>query len=208
MLIDKVVVGPLQTNCYIVICEETKEAAIIDPGDEAARIAAVLGYHGAFVKCIIATHGHFDHVMAVGGLKERYLVPFMVGKMEQEVIRQAKHQALFFGFIASDVPQPDELLEDGQEVEVGKVKLKVIEAPGHSPGHIALYVEGHLFSGDTFFENGIGRTDFPGGSYEELMKTVRERILSLPLDTVIHPGHGGEFTISQAKLMLSRFGFI
>lgn len=205
MLIDRVVVGPLQTNCYIVICEETKEAAIIDPGDEASRISAVISYHGATVKCIIATHGHFDHVMAVGDLKARYDAPFMIGRMEQEVLKYAKPQALFFGFVASAVPEPDELLDDGQEISVGALKLKVVSVPGHSPGHIALLTNGHLFSGDVVFENGIGRTDFPGGSHEELMRTIRERILSLPLTTVIHPGHGGEFTLAEAKPMLSMF---
>lgn len=204
-MIDRVVVGPLQTNCYIVICEETKEAAIIDPGDEAARISAVVSYHGAIVKCIIATHSHFDHVMAVGDLKAKYGAPFMIGRMEQDVLKYAKPQALFFGFVASAVPEPDELLDDGREIDVGTFKLKVISVPGHSPGHIALFTDGHLFSGDVVFENGIGRTDFPGGSHEELMKTIRERILSLPLTTVIHPGHGDEFTLAEAKPMLSVF---
>ncbi|MFA4029107.1 MAG: hypothetical protein GDYSWBUE_001739 [Candidatus Fervidibacterota bacterium] len=205
MLIDRVVVGPLQTNCYIVVCDVTKEAAIIDPGDEASRISAVVSYHGAAIKRIIATHGHFDHVMAVGELKGRYGAPFAVGRMERDVLKHAKPQALFFGFIASSVPEPDELLDDGQEIEVGAVKLKVISAPGHSPGHIALFVDGHLFSGDIIFESGIGRTDFPGGSHEEMMKTIRERILTLPPDTVIHPGHGNEFTLAEAKPMLSMF---
>lgn len=204
LLIDKVIVGPLQTNCYIVACGETKEGVIIDPGDEPSRIAAVVNYHGVKVKALIATHGHFDHVMAVEKLKEQYGAPFLVGRCEEEIVRHAKHQALFFGFVASSVPQPDELLDDGQEVEVGKLKLCVMSAPGHSPGHIALLVDEHVFSGDIVFENGFGRTDFPGGSYEDLVKTIKERIFKLPPETVIHPGHGREFTVAEARLMLSR----
>lgn len=204
LLIDKVIVGPLQTNCYIVACGETKEGVIIDPGDEPSRIAAVVNYHGVKVKALIATHGHFDHVMAVEKLKEQYGAPFLVGRREEEIVRHAKHQALFFGFVASSVPQPDELLDDGQEVEVGKLKLCVMSAPGHSPGHIALLVDEHVFSGDIVFENGFGRTDFPGGSYEDLVKTIKERIFKLPPETIIHPGHGHEFTVAEARLMLSR----
>lgn len=200
MVIDRVVVGPLQTNCYIVMCPETKEAVIIDPGDEASRIAAVVNYHKAQVKALLVTHGHFDHLMAVGELKERLNAPFWLPQLDWDIAKHASQQATFFGFVASPVPEPDESVEDGQEIPVGSLKIKVLATPGHTPGHVSFLIEEHLFCGDVLFAGGIGRTDLPGGSHEQLMQTLRERILTLPASTTVHPGHGPDTIIGEEKL--------
>jgi hydroxyacylglutathione hydrolase len=202
-LVDSVVVSPFQTNCYIVGCPETKEGIIIDPGDEPERILAVVNFHQLKIVAIVATHGHLDHVLAVRAVKEATGAPFLLPELDLPIARSAHIQARFYNWLAEPVPEPDRFLQEGQTLTVGRISFQVLELPGHTPGHIALYRAdekggGCLFSGDVLFAGSVGRTDLPGGNWETLQKSLR-RLMSLPDETIVYPGHGRKTTIGEER---------
>jgi glyoxylase-like metal-dependent hydrolase (beta-lactamase superfamily II) len=202
-LVDSVVVSPFQTNCYIVGCQETKEGIIIDPGDEPERILAVVNFHRLKIVAIVATHGHLDHVLAVKAVKEATGAPFLLPELDLPIARSAHFQARFYNWLAEPVPDPDSFLEEGQTLSVGNLSFQVLELPGHTPGHIALFRadekgEGCLFSGDVLFAGSVGRTDLPGGNWEVLQNSLR-RLMSLPDETIVYPGHGRKTTIDEER---------
>jgi len=202
-LVDSVVVSPFQTNCYIVGCKETKEGIIIDPGDEPERILAVVNFHRLKIVAIVATHGHLDHVLAVKAVKEATGAPFLLPELDLPIARSAHFQARFYNWLAEPVPDPDSFLEEGQTLSVGNLSFQVLELPGHTPGHIALFRadekgEGCLFSGDVLFAGSVGRTDLPGGNWEVLQNSLR-RLMSLPDETIVYPGHGRKTTIGEER---------
>jgi len=199
MLIETLVVGPLQVNCYVVGCEATGEAIVIDPGDQARWVAEVAKRHGLTVKRIVNTHAHFDHLGGVRQLKELTGAPFALHEDELPLVESFTRQALFFGFRVGDPPEVDEFLAEGDEVKFGEVSLKVLHTPGHSPGGISLVGDGVVFVGDELFMGSIGRTDLPGGDYETLISTVREKLFTLDDDTVVYPGHGPATTIGRER---------
>ena len=198
MIIKKVVVGPLEENAYIVADEVSKEAVVIDPGDEPDRIMDLIHSNGFHVRAVICTHGHFDHVGAVGDIKKATGARVMMHKDDSETYGMAKDQAALWGFNVDDLPEPDGFLHDGDEIKAGGMVFRVMHSPGHSPGGICLYGEGVLFSGDTMFQGSIGRTDFPGGSIEKLKGSFK-RLIELPDDTRVFSGHGPETTIGREK---------
>lgn len=198
MLIKKLVVGPLQENCYIVADEKTKQAIVIDPGDEGDRINDAIKAEGLTITAIICTHAHFDHVGAAGEIKAVTGAKILIHKEDIETYNMAKEHALFWGFDVADLPDPDGFLSEGDEVKAGGLNFKVIHVPGHSPGGICLYGEGVLMAGDTIFQGSVGRTDFPGGSHDRLKDSFR-RLLELPDDTKVYSGHGNETTIGREK---------
>jgi len=202
-LVDSVVVSPFQTNCYIVGCPETKEGIIIDPGDEPERILAVVNFHRLKIVAIVATHGHLDHVLAVKAVKEATGAPFLLPELDLPIARSAHIQARFYNWLAEPVPDPDGFLEEGQTLSVGNLSFQVLELPGHTPGHIALYWSDesgnrYLFSGDVLFAGSVGRTDLPGGNWEVLQNSLR-RLMSLPDETIVYPGHGRKTTIGEER---------
>jgi hydroxyacylglutathione hydrolase len=198
MIIKKVVVGPLEENSYIVADEVSKEAVVIDPGDEPDRIMDLIDGNGFNVRAVICTHGHFDHVGAVGDIKKATGATVMMHEDDSETYGMAKDQAAFWGYTVDDLPEPDGFLNDGDEIKAGGMVFRVMHSPGHSPGGICLYGEGVLFSGDTMFQGSVGRTDFPGGSIEKLKESFK-RLINLPDDTRIFSGHGPETTIGREK---------
>jgi len=198
MIIKKLVVGPLQENCYIVGDRKTREAIVIDPGDEPDRVIDEIKDSGLEVGAVILTHGHFDHIGAAGDIRKETGAKILMHKEDMESYALAREQAAFWGFDMDDLPQPDGFVEEGQEIKAGGLRFKVMHTPGHSKGGICLYGEGVLFSGDTVFQGSVGRTDFPGGSAEELRKSFK-RLLGLPDDTKIFSGHGPETTIGREK---------
>jgi glyoxylase-like metal-dependent hydrolase (beta-lactamase superfamily II) len=198
MILERLVVGPLEENTYIVADEETKQAIVIDPGDEADRILEVIKDRDLHVNSIICTHTHFDHVGAVGDMRKATGAEILIHEEDMQVYASARDQAAFWGYEVDDLPEPDGFLDDGDEVEAGNLKFKVIHTPGHSPGGICLYGEGVLITGDTIFKGSVGRTDFPGGNIEELKKSFR-RLLDLPEDTKIYSGHGPETSVGMEK---------
>ncbi len=204
LLVDSVIVSPFQTNCYIVACPKTREGIIIDPGDEPERILAVVKFHKVNVKAIVATHGHLDHVLAVKAVKEATGATFFLPELDLPLVQNAHIQARSYGCLAEPVPHPDEFLCEGQTLTIGEISFQVLHLPGHTPGHIALYFDSphgskHLFSGDVLFAGSVGRTDLPGGSWEQLQSSLN-RLMSLPDETIVYPGHGLRTTIGKERL--------
>lgn len=192
--LSRLSLGPLEVNCYIVFEADTKEGIIIDPGDEPDRISEVVDSQGVKVSHIVCTHTHFDHVGAIPGLKAKMKAKIVIHEDDRQVYARAKDMAKFWGFSLDDLPEPELLVKEGDELAVGSVKFKILHTPGHSPGSMCLLGEGLLFSGDTLFAGSIGRTDFPGGSLDQ-MKASFKRLMSLPGGTKVLPGHGPTSTI-------------
>lgn len=196
---EKLVVGQLSTNCYLVWEEKSKKVIIIDPGDDGDFIIRRTQDLKLNPKLIVATHGHFDHVLGVTELKLALNIPFVINQKDLFLLRQAQQSAKHFLKLTVDpVIEPDRFVKDGDEIIFGKEKLRVIETPGHTPGGISLLGKGVLFSGDTLFADGFGRTDFSYGSKEELKKSLK-KLFNLPGKTTVYPGHGEETTIAEGK---------
>jgi hydroxyacylglutathione hydrolase len=198
MDIDWLAVGPLQTNCYVISDKQTLDAIVVDPGDEADKILRLIGQKKLKVLMIVCTHGHFDHVGAVSSLKEKTGARVALNLDDIEIYSKAQDQAAFWEYRIEPPPEPDLFLADGDKVAVGHLNFEVLHTPGHSPGGICLYGEGVVVSGDTIFAGSVGRTDFYGGSIEELKKSFVE-ILSLPPETRMLPGHGEWSTVKEEK---------
>lgn len=190
MIFKQFIVGNMGVCCYVVACEESKEAAIIDPGGDEQMILQEVQKLGLTVKYIIATHGHPDHVCGNGPIQEVTGAKIIMHEKDAEFFSRPETENYFamLGLPAS--PPVDICVQDGDIITVGTVKMQVIHTPGHTPGGICLYSAPNLITGDTLFVGGIGRTDFPGGSYEELMQSLKNRIFPLADETVIWPGHG------------------
>ena len=192
MKVHMFVVGRLSTNCYVVSCPETAEAIVIDPGFdvafEAEKVTSYVGATSLKVKFIINTHGHADHISGNGILKTKYSVPICIHECEANCLTSQGNNLL-----------PNNIsLENGSLIEFGQVTLKVIHTPGHTPGSISLISKGFVFTGDTLFSGGIGRTDFPGGSDID-MKASLLKLMDLPDNYVVYPGHGCISTIGKEK---------
>ncbi len=194
-----VVVGRLQTNCYIVHSKD--EAIVVDPGDEAERIHNLLKDIQVIPKLIVATHTHFDHVLGVDGLRTKTHAPFAIHKEDLpllEVMQQRVQQ--FMVFKVPPPPKVDQFLAHDDTIKVGQETIRVLHTPGHSPGSISLAGNGYVFTGDALFNQSIGRTDLPGGDFDALVHSIKDRLFKLDDETVVHPGHGPETTIGDEKL--------
>jgi len=199
LIIKKLTVGPIQANCFILGCEKTKEAAVIDPGDEADRILLALAESKLNVKYIINTHGHFDHVGANKRLKEVTGADLMIHQDDVHMLEQLTATAGSFGLSAENSPGPDKLLEEGGTITFGEITLQVIHTPGHSLGGVSLHADNALFVGDTLFAGSIGRTDLPGGDYGVLIASIQNKLFTLGDDITVYTGHGPETTIGYEK---------
>ncbi|WP_305045745.1 MBL fold metallo-hydrolase [Geoalkalibacter sp.] len=200
MILQRIPVGPLQVNCFIVGCPQTREAAIIDPGDEGERILDALRRLELTATLIINTHGHFDHIGANRLLAERTGAALLIHRADLPLLEQAARHAAMYGLQVTDSVAPTRLLEGGETLALGSLSIRVLPTPGHSPGGISLLVDGHVFTGDALFAGSIGRTDLPGSNTEQLLAAIREQLLSLPEQTVVHPGHGPDTSIGREKL--------
>ena len=200
VIIETLPVGALQTNCYLIGCEETRLAAVIDPGGDADEILAALKRHQLTLRSILLTHAHFDHIGGVAALVEATRASVALHPGDRPILRAKGGAALFGAFIRS-VPEPDLALADGQVLEIGRLRVRVLHTPGHTPGHVTFYepASRSAFDGDVLFMQGIGRTDFPGSSYAQLMDSIRTKLFTLPDDTAIYPGHGPATTVGDEK---------
>jgi len=198
MIVKGLEVGPFMSNCYVVGSEATKDGMIIDPGAEADSILKTVQRQGLTVKVIVATHMHADHIGALAKVKEATGAVFAVHEAEGSRKGAASLNRMMGAMTGGSFrapPEPEKLLRDGDELEIGDLSFKVIHTPGHSPGGICLYGQGVLFAGDTLFNLSIGRTDFPGGDYDQLMNSIRGKLMTLPDDTRVLCGHMSETTI-------------
>ncbi len=198
MLIKSLVVGPLQVNCFVISDEKTREAMVIDPGDEPDRIIAVIKENSIKVKYIICTHAHFDYVGGITELKDETDAKIVIHQEERELYNSAMDQAAFWGYELAPLPEPDMFVREGDKIEIGHLSFEVFHSPGHSPGGICLYGKGVVFTGDTLFAGSVGRTDSYGGDINKLKKSFL-RLMSLPPDTKVFCGHGPLSTIRQEK---------
>ncbi len=199
MIIKELAVGPIMANCYIVGCEDTKAAAVIDPGDDADKILMLLAESALTVNCIINTHGHFDHVGANSRLKEATGAQIMIHALDEPMLSELSATAASMGINADNSPPADRLLADDDTITFGNITLKVLHTPGHTQGGISLFTEGHVFVGDTLFAGSVGRTDFPGGDFETLKTSVKNKLYVLDDDVIVYPGHMGRTTIGREK---------
>jgi glyoxylase-like metal-dependent hydrolase (beta-lactamase superfamily II) len=197
LLLSTVVVGPLQVNCYLLACAQSREALVIDPGDEGEKILTALRANGWRATKIINTHGHFDHIGANRALVAATGAPLLMHAADLPLLERAQSHARGYGLETEASPSPDQFLAEGDEIACGTLTCRVIHLPGHSPGGIALHCGGHLFVGDVLFAGSVGRTDLPGGDHRQLIEGIRRKLWSLPGETIVHPGHGPETTIAR-----------
>jgi len=201
MFLKKLVVGVLETNCYLISCKKTKQAAVIDPGgeNEVDLILDFLQKNNFDLKYIINTHGHIDHIAGNNLLKAKTEALLLIHRLDADMLVDANKN--FSSFMGKEIysPPADKLLEEGDEIVLGRLNLRVIHTPGHTPGGISLVSNNIIFTGDTLFAGGIGRTDLSGGSYQDLIKSIKERLLILGDDKIIYPGHGPDSTIGEEK---------
>jgi len=190
MILHQFVVGSMAVCSYIVGCEETKKAAIIDPGGDEDLLLAEVEKLGLTVEYIIATHGHPDHVCGNRKLQEATGAKIIMHTADVDFFDKPEVKEYFSMLGLEASPPVDIIVNAGDDIHIGNVALKVIHTPGHTPGGICLYCAPNIITGDTLFVGGLGRTDFPGGSHEELLESIRTHLLTLPAETVVWPGHG------------------
>jgi glyoxylase-like metal-dependent hydrolase (beta-lactamase superfamily II) len=192
-------VGSLETNCYVVYCQDSLECAVVDPGADADRIFQLIARKSLEPALILNTHGHIDHIGANKDIKEKFNIPLYIHSADSPMLGNVKQSemAAFLGVM--DSPSPDHLLNDGDKIKIGESFLQVIHTPGHSPGSVSFLGDGFLLSGDTLFFGGVGRTDLPGGSWKDIESSIKNKILIMPDEMIVLPGHGPFTTVGQEK---------
>jgi glyoxylase-like metal-dependent hydrolase (beta-lactamase superfamily II) len=201
MIHEIIPVGMLQCNCSIFGDEQTREALVVDPGDEISRILQVLKRHGLTVKGIVITHAHIDHIGGAQKLKKATGAPVYMNPNDAELQKMMEVQAGWLGVETPDAVEIDSPAKDGGKLVVGATEFHVLHTPGHTQGSISLWIpsEGKLVAGDTLFRDSIGRTDLPGGDSRQILRSIHEKLLPLPEETVVFPGHGESTTIGREK---------
>ena len=209
MIYVRIPVGMLQCNCLIIGDPKSHEALVVDPGDEVGRILDMLGRYKLKVQAIISTHAHIDHVGGLAKLHQYTGAPVMMHSEDLPLYHGLEEQAAFLGMATPEMTEVDHLLKEGDTLPWGNFQASVIHTPGHTPGSVSLYLpqecgkvrlaQPQLFAGDTLFAGSIGRTDLWGGSMEQIMESLHEKLMKLPEETMVHPGHGTITTIGEEK---------
>ncbi|MBN1560189.1 MBL fold metallo-hydrolase [candidate division KSB1 bacterium] len=199
MNLDAIIVGPIEVNCFIITCSTTNHAAIVDPGDDAEALLDIIRAKSLALTYILLTHGHFDHIGAVAALQKVTGAEVLMHQADEFLIRTAGLQARSFGLPAPEVFNADRFIANGDEIIFGELRCSVIATPGHSPGGVCYLFENDIFVGDTLFYGGIGRTDLPAGDYGQIMRSIKDKLFTLPDDMQVHCGHGPLTTIGREK---------
>jgi len=195
MILETIVVGEMEANCYIFGSDEGKEVVLIDPGADYEKLSAFIKNRRFLPKFIVNTHGHIDHI----GANHRFDLPILIHRLDADFLSDPQLNLSAFSGSSYRSPQAARLLEEGDSIEVGDIELKVIHTPGHTPGGISLRYEDLIFTGDTLFKGGVGRTDLPYGSEEQLLSSIKEKLLTYDDQTIIYPGHGPTSTIAKER---------
>lgn len=209
MYLKTFTVGPFQVNNYLIGCEKNGKAALIDSGGfENDIIESILKQNNMNLEYILLTHGHLDHVSGARELQINLDVPVYINEEDHFLVKILEQQLALYGLPTSKPPEKLTFIKDSDIIKLGNIEIKVISTPGHSPGCVCYYIESEklIFVGDTIFNESIGRTDLPGGSYDQLMKSIKEKLMILPDDTKVLSGHGPETTIGEEKLNNPFFG--
>ncbi len=201
MIIHTLALGPFMTNSYLLGCKQTHQAVVIDPGFEPDTVLAKAKQDDLKIVKILLTHGHVDHVSAVGGIKRATDAPIYIHEADREQYLAAPKLGMYFGLQTDEQPPPDHTIAEGDEITFGNQTLKVIHTPGHTPGGVCFHspTAQILVAGDTLFAQGIGRTDLPGGSMRTLFASIKDKIYALDDDTQVLPGHGPATTVREEK---------
>ncbi len=198
MEIKKFVVGPLESNCFLIVDEDSRECFITDPGDEPDRIIDFVGENNLKTKYLICTHAHFDHVGALPEIEKETGAKIVLHRADLPIYESAGDHAEMWGFDIDPLPPPQMFVDDGDTLFIGKLRFEILHTPGHSPGSISIYGEGIVITGDTLFAGSVGRTDLPGGDVMKLRASFR-RLMSLSDSIRVLPGHGPETTIGRER---------
>lgn len=193
------IVGAFQENCWVIGNRRTAEAICIDPGEQADDILHMASEMGVTIKLIANSHAHLDHVLGVRGVQSDDNAQFLLHEADLDILQGAAESAARFGMQVEQPPDPDHFIDDAQTVEVDGVQLQVIHTPGHTRGSVCFYGHGVLFSGDTLFKQSIGRTDLPGGDFDQEMSSIIDKLLQLPDDTIVLPGHMDQTTLAAER---------
>jgi glyoxylase-like metal-dependent hydrolase (beta-lactamase superfamily II) len=209
MILETTPVGPLQCNCSILGDETSREAIVVDPGDDIPRILAFLAKHSLTVKQIIITHAHIDHIAGAHRLKQLTGAPILYNQRDLPLVKMMDVQATWLGVPTPIVSKPDDTLEDGKRITIGAspeqtrrgLTGSILHTPGHTEGSVCLYLPDNslLLAGDTLFAGSVGRTDLPGGNTSKLLHSIHERLLTLPDEVIVIPGHGPRTTIGSER---------
>lgn len=199
MKVERLPVGIYLANCYLVYCDDTKDALVIDPGGDSDEILDRIEKLGLKIKYIILTHGHGDHIGGLLDVKNKTGAPVLIHEKDEEYLKDSKKNLSSMMSLGNVELEADRLLKDGDKLTLGKSTVEIIYTPGHTPGGISIKIDNCIFTGDTLFAGSVGRTDFAGGSYEEIIRSVNERLIIYPDDTIIYPGHGPSSTIGKEK---------
>ena len=201
MIHEIIPVGPLQCNCSVIGDEASREAIVIDPGDDVQQILNLVEKHHLRVKQIVITHAHIDHVGGAMKLRAATGAPVLLNQNDYTLLKMLDMQAAWVGMRSPGKVEIDQSLEQADTVAAGSLAAEVLHTPGHTEGSICLYfpAEQKLIAGDTLFAGSIGRTDLPGGSYEKILRSIHDRVLALPDETIVVPGHGPQTTIGEER---------
>ena len=192
--------GPFEVNTYIVFNDETKEGFLIDPGGQEKKIEKIIRDENIDLKFILNTHCHIDHVSMDNYFKGKYSIDIIAAKEEEQILKNLEEQAEYLGFEYTGDVVIDRYLKDGEVIELGNIKILPVFTPGHSPGSVSFLVnDKHLFSGDTLFRNTIGRTDILGGSSEQIISSIKNKLMTMKDDIKVYPGHGEPTTIGYER---------
>jgi len=199
VIVTQITVGAFQENCYLVADPGTDALAIVDPGSEADRIIAEIEATGRKPEAIWITHAHVDHIGAIAPVKKKWNVPVWLHPLDEPLYRVGGRQAQLYGIPYDEPPPPDRSFNEGESVKLGTLELSVIHAPGHAPGHVVIHGYGNALVGDCLFAGSIGRTDLPFSNAAQLAESL-QRIVALPVETIVHPGHGDSTTIGEERI--------
>ena len=199
MIVTQITVGAFQENCYLVADSHSEAIAIVDPGSEADKIIAEIEATGRTPEAIWITHAHVDHIGAIAPIKQKWDVPVWLHPLDQSLYRVGERQAQLYGIPYDAPPPPDRFFEQGEDLKLGSLELSVMHTAGHSPGHVVIHGHGNALVGDCLFAGSIGRTDLPFSNPAQLEASL-QRIISLPAETVVHPGHGDITTIGEERI--------